>query len=289
VLTVPEFPPDGPAPMESAMHYYKRNLGDYAKKAGRLSMLQHGAYTQLLDACYDREQFPTLEQALDWTWASTEAEVEAVKFVLSKFFTLEDGVYVQNRIREELQSYHQKAEINSKIAVVRESKKRDENARNSTNRDETTTNRAQDSTNRAPTVHEPSPEKHEWAPNHKPLTTNQEPRTINQETTFALADARHNVSEKPYEPPKAQVLRLNVQWTEEGFDIPSSIKTGFLTAYPAIKLDAEIAKAHAWVLSHPKNRKSNWGRFLNNWLQKAQDKAPTVTSWKDDPRFKGLA
>jgi uncharacterized protein YdaU (DUF1376 family) len=46
------------------MHYYKRNLGDYAKKTGRLTMLQHGAYTLLIDSCYDREKFPTLEQAI---------------------------------------------------------------------------------------------------------------------------------------------------------------------------------------------------------------------------------
>ena len=68
------------------MHYYKRNLGDYAKKAGRLSMLEHGAYTLLMDAIYDREIFPTLDEALDWAWARDEAEVAAVKFVLTKFF-----------------------------------------------------------------------------------------------------------------------------------------------------------------------------------------------------------
>ena len=73
------------------MHYYKRNIGDYAKKAGRLSMLEHGAYTLLLDACYDRERFPTLDEAIEWTWARTDAEIEAVKFVLARFFTLEDG------------------------------------------------------------------------------------------------------------------------------------------------------------------------------------------------------
>lgn len=87
------------------MHYYKRNLGDYAKKAGRLSMLQHGAYTLLIDSCYDREQFPTLEDAIEWTWASTTEEIEAVKFVLSKFFTLKDAVYVQKRIQEEIAEY----------------------------------------------------------------------------------------------------------------------------------------------------------------------------------------
>ena len=76
------------------MHYYKRNLGDYAKKAGRLSMLQHGSYTLLIDACYDREQFPTLEDAIEWTWASSKEEVEAVEFVLKRFFELEEGIYV---------------------------------------------------------------------------------------------------------------------------------------------------------------------------------------------------
>ena len=83
------------------MHYYKRNLGDYAKKTGRLTMLQHGAYTLLIDSCYDREIFPTLEQALEWTWASTEAEIDAVKFVLSRFFVLDiQGTYIQDRILE---------------------------------------------------------------------------------------------------------------------------------------------------------------------------------------------
>ena len=43
------------------MHYFKRNIGDYHKKAGRLSMLEHGAYTLLIDSCYDRERFPTMD------------------------------------------------------------------------------------------------------------------------------------------------------------------------------------------------------------------------------------
>ncbi len=92
---------------ECVVHYYKKNIGDYAKKAGRLSILQHGIYNLLIDACYDRERFPALEDAIDWTWAGTTEEIEAVKFVLSKFFTLEDGLYVQARIQEEIAEYHQ--------------------------------------------------------------------------------------------------------------------------------------------------------------------------------------
>jgi len=146
------------------MHYYKRNLGDYAKKAGRLSMLQHGSYTLLTDACYDREQFPTLDQAIEWTWASTTEEVEAVKFVLSRFFTLSDGVYIQKRIKEEMFEYHEKAETNRRIALEREAARK-ANA----------TLRGAKSTKREPVVDESSQKTDEPPPNHKPITNNQEP------------------------------------------------------------------------------------------------------------------
>jgi len=114
-------------------------------------MLQHGAYTLLIDSCYDREVFPTLEQAIEWTWASTEAEIEAVKFVLSRFFTLgEDGQYVQDRILQELLEYHAKADTNKRIAIERETKRKEK----STNREQCV--------NEAP-------------PNHKPITINHKP------------------------------------------------------------------------------------------------------------------
>jgi uncharacterized protein YdaU (DUF1376 family) len=159
------------------MHYYKRNIGDYAKKAGRLTMLQHGAYTLLIDACYDREVFPTLEQALEWTWASSEAEVEAVKFVLSRFFSLDkEGQYVQHRVLEELLIYHTNADTNKRIAIEREAKRREKN------------------TNRVPTVDEPPP-------NHKPLTINQEPvvkqnRGSRLHPEFGMPDAWGEFCEK---------------------------------------------------------------------------------------------
>ena len=134
------------------MHYYKKNIGDYAKKAGRLTMLQHGAYTLLLDSCYDRERFPTLQEAIEWAWASTEAEVEAVKFVLSRFFTLDkDGCHVQDRILQELLEYHAKSDTNKRIAIERETKRKEKR------------------TNREQYVNEPPP-------NHKPRTNNQEPK-----------------------------------------------------------------------------------------------------------------
>jgi uncharacterized protein YdaU (DUF1376 family) len=144
------------------MHYYKKNIGDYAKKTGRLTMLQHGAYTLLLDACYDRETFPTLEEAVEWTWASTTEEIEAVSFVLKKFFVLQNEVFVQNRILEELENYHSNSETNKRIAMEREAKRREKR------------------TKREQPVHEPPP-------NQEPLTINQEPRTNIKEGKPSLA------------------------------------------------------------------------------------------------------
>lgn len=135
------------------MHYYKRNIGDYHKKAGRLSILQHGTYTLLLDACYDREEFPTREQAIEWVWASSQDEIDAVDFVLSRFFDLVDKAYVQNRIQDELDSFHEKSEKNRQIALEREEKRR----------------------KRKQGVHETCSNEHEAPPNHKPLTTNHKP------------------------------------------------------------------------------------------------------------------
>lgn len=161
------------------MHYYKRNLGDYAKKAGRLSMLQHGAYTLLLDACYDREEFPTEEQAIEWAWASTPEEEQAVRFVLSRFFILqEDKTYVQTRVYEELQVYKIGEIQNRLIALAREARKqkRDGLADACDQLRAEIKNDPLAKTHAAWTgVVEALIKEHEAPPNHKPLTINQEP------------------------------------------------------------------------------------------------------------------
>lgn len=147
------------------MHYYKRHIGDYAKKTGRLTMLEHGAYTLLIDACYDRERFPTRDEAIEWAWARTPQEIEAVDFVLSRFFDLVDSLYVQKRIQEEVDGYHGNSATNKRIAIEREEKRRQ----------------------RARSVNEASPDVHEAPPNHKPVTINQEPLSSVAKATGAEA------------------------------------------------------------------------------------------------------
>lgn len=159
------------------MHYFKFNIGDYHKKAGRLTMLEHGAYTLLLHACYDREFFPTKDEAIDWCWARTPDEVAAVEFVLGKFFRLEDGRYVQDRIQEEIDYFHGKSEKNKHIALQREAKRRTERARNVLNFGE--------KQHEAPPNQEPK--------NQEPLTSEPKEKTKGGASLACPADVEQSV------------------------------------------------------------------------------------------------
>lgn len=88
------------------MHYYRKNIGDYNKRAGRLSLLQNGVYERLRDAIYEREKFPTRADALEWTWASTLDEISCVDFLLARFFeAMPDGRFVDPEIQKDLERY----------------------------------------------------------------------------------------------------------------------------------------------------------------------------------------
>ena len=179
------------------MYYYKKNIGDYHKKAGRLSMLQHGAYTLLIDSCYDREVFPSLDDAISWTWASSTGEIEAVEFVLKRFFTLEDGVYTQKHIKEDLEKYHKNSEINKRIALDREAKRRENSTKRTQPVDEAT-------------------------PNQEPRTINQEPLTIiktkvsaePKPSKYKFEDIDLDFSKQMYQ----RILELNATYKEPNYE-----------------------------------------------------------------------
>lgn len=133
------------------MNYYKRHIGDYAAKAGHLSMLEHGAYGLLMDAYYNREEGPTRAEAIRLARARSTDEVAAVDAVLAEFFTESNGRYTQRRIEDELACYRDQAQTNKRIAVEREAKKR--------------------ATNDARVEHEPCPLRE---PSHKPLAISHE-------------------------------------------------------------------------------------------------------------------
>lgn len=92
------------------MHYYQKNIGDYAKKTGHLTALEHGVYNLLMDGYYDRERGPSLTEAIRWARARTEEEKQAVLAILDEFFVLVGEEYTHGHIIAEIQAYKLKAE-----------------------------------------------------------------------------------------------------------------------------------------------------------------------------------
>lgn len=87
------------------MNYYRRYVGDYLRDTARLSMLEHGAYTLLMDYSYaDESPLPADKDEIYLiVRAMTPADRKAVDKVLATYFTLETDGYHQARIDEEIE------------------------------------------------------------------------------------------------------------------------------------------------------------------------------------------
>lgn len=94
------------------MNFYKRHIGDYIKKAGHLTLLEHGIYTRLMDVYYTREAGIPEDKAARLISARSKEELQALTNVLEEFFTLVDGLWTQGRCEEEIGNASEKAEQN---------------------------------------------------------------------------------------------------------------------------------------------------------------------------------
>lgn len=96
------------------MNYYNRHIGDYAAATRHLSILEHGAYTILLDVYYTTEQpLPVdVKQAARKAGARSKEDVAAVEGVLGEFFVLAADGWRHARCDAEIAAYQSKAETN---------------------------------------------------------------------------------------------------------------------------------------------------------------------------------
>lgn len=92
------------------MNYWERHIGDYARDAGHLTMLEHGAYTLLLDRYYSTEQAIPSDQAHRVCRARSREERAAVDAVLAEFFHLVNGAWVNGRASREVEKAQTKIE-----------------------------------------------------------------------------------------------------------------------------------------------------------------------------------
>lgn len=89
------------------MNYYERHLGDYARDTGHLSLLEHGAYTLLLDRYYATEEGIPATQAYRIARARTAPEREAVDAVLAEFFKRDGDCWRQGRVEAAIAEFQE--------------------------------------------------------------------------------------------------------------------------------------------------------------------------------------
>lgn len=84
--------------------WYPRYVGDYQRKTSHLSLVEHGAYTLLLDHYYSTEKpLPASASVLHRVCrAFAPEEQAAVQSVVDQFFTLESDGYHNGKADEEL-------------------------------------------------------------------------------------------------------------------------------------------------------------------------------------------
>ena len=80
--------------------------------------------------------------------------------------------------------------------------------------------------------------------------------------------------------PKIDLDRTRWLWT--GIE-PADYKT-WNAAYPAVDIPIELSKMVAWIQANPtKGHKSNWRKFITNWLSRSQDRGGTNRSRFGNP------
>jgi uncharacterized protein YdaU (DUF1376 family) len=112
----------------SAVNFYKKHIGAYAKKTPHLSLMEHGAYNLLMDACYANEgPLPADKQSLYKICRATSGpERKAVNRVADEFFPVNgDGRRHNERCDEELESYRKKCDTNRGTAIAREAARKE--------------------------------------------------------------------------------------------------------------------------------------------------------------------
>jgi len=147
------------------MHYYQFNIGDYASHTSRLSPMEDLAYRRLLDLYYLSEQ-PLNGCVTDVAREIGLVEqVDSVSYVLSKFFTLTDGVYFQKRIESEIKKFKSNAKNKSKAGKASAKARRAKALSGGTGVEQTLNTTSTDE---------------QLNINHKPLTNNHKPLTNKQ-------------------------------------------------------------------------------------------------------------
>lgn len=256
------------SPEGAAINYYERHLGDYARDTAHLTMVEHGAYTLLLDRYYATEAPIPADQAHRVARARTKEERAAVDAVLSEYFVLSDDGWRNARCDKEIARFRElEPDREHKRENAKERQKRARDARRdlfAKLRDhgivphyETSTSELRAHLSR---VTEQSRARDATATSH------QTPDTIPKEKAKeeAEAGAKALVAEKPATTKKG--TRIAVDWTPSETDLAYAAMEA-----PGIDAKREAERFRDYWLGQPsaKATSPDWSARWRTWIRNA--------------------
>ena len=107
----------------------------------------------------------------------------------------------------------------------------------------------------------------------QPVAPNTSLNRHNNNNDIRVVALTSSCKKPPTRPRKAPAAKIVL--SEKGvFDgIMPTQASQWRTAFPAIDVASEIHRAEVWLQANPKKTKSDYARFLVNWLSRAQDRA----------------
>lgn len=103
------------------MIYYQHFVGDYRRDTRHLTLLEHGAYRELLDQYYLTEEPIPLDESKLFRLLSARSddEKQAIRNVLQDFFVKSENGFIHKRCDIEIETYKAKSESASASAKKR--------------------------------------------------------------------------------------------------------------------------------------------------------------------------
>lgn len=241
------------------MNYYERHLGDYAKAAGHLTMLEHGAYTLLMDRYYSTESGIPADQAYRLARARSDEERAAVDAVLNEFFSLVDGIWIKARIESEI------VKANARIEAARTNGKAGGRPKK-------------------------NPEETQQKPDGFCLGSPNETgsKALHTPDTKYQAKEQKPPAPSPASQPSAEGVVMLPLNDGSDYTVTQAQVDEFASLYPAVDVIAALRKMRGWCIAKPKNRKTRRGvlAFVTAWLAKDQDAGGARNGEPNASRFR---
>jgi hypothetical protein len=231
----------------------------------RFGMEGVGIYWCLVETLYKEEGYLSFDDIEDlaFSFHVTARQIEDI-VKNSGLFKFDSKCFWSSRILNELQRVEDISKIKTKAVRTRWDKARAESGEQQPDAE----NPAPDLLNNTCVLHNENPCNTEKK--NCNTVTNVTNVTENTKNTKRREEEHQPGAENPA-PGSSAVISLPTLNGNE-FLISQERIDQFAKAYPSINVLQEIERMKAWLISNPKNGKTNILRFVNNWLSKQQDK-----------------